>query len=150
MLAFAALLALASTAEDADPLKAGAKALGKGLHHKAFEHFRTAHRALGGQSAWEHAELQEGLCVCAAKLRKEKVAVSACHNASSLRSGDELPQRRVGASHSLLMAQGDARLMADPPDALGAWGIYRLAAKVAVRGESVRLERESRAAHKRA
>ena len=34
---------------------------------------------------------QEGLCVCA-KLRKEKVAVSACQNASSLRSTAEVRQ----------------------------------------------------------
>ena len=48
------------------------------------------------------------------------------------------------------VAQGEARLMVAPPDALGAWNLFHAAIAVAVRGESMRLERESRSALRRA
>ena len=77
----ALLLAHAHAAKEPDdPITAGHAALRKGLHHKAFEHYRAFHKSLG-RAAHEHAELQEGLCVCAARLRKEKVAITACENA---------------------------------------------------------------------
>ncbi len=63
-----------------DAIAQGHAALRKGLHHKAFEHYRAVHKSLG-KEAHGHTELQEGLCVCAARLRKEKVAITACENA---------------------------------------------------------------------
>ena len=47
-------------------LSAGHTALKKGLHQRAYQHYRTAYRH-DPVSMWEHAGLQEGLCVCAAK-----------------------------------------------------------------------------------
>ena len=106
-------------------LAAGHTALRKGLHHKAFEHYRTVHRHMTSD-AYDHTELQEGLCVCAAKLRKEKVAVSACANATSLR---ERSASSPPAPLPLLMAQGEAKLFAGEP--LAARATFRSAAKAA-------------------
>ena len=139
MLSIIGLLAIAVDTDD--PLVHGKTALNKGLHHKAFDHFKTAHRARG-QAAWDHGELQDGLCVCAAKLKKEKVAVSACLNSTALRPGDKAP-------HSLLMARGEASLMGERPDAHAAWRHFRVAVHVAARGEALRHEREAREALRR-
>ena len=70
-----------------EALSAGHTALRKGLHHKAYEHYKTYWRH-DPKSAFNHVELQEGLCVCAAKLRKEKVAITACDNATAIRAGE--------------------------------------------------------------
>ena len=60
-----------------EDLHAGRRALSKGLHNKAYNHLKNVHKAYG-KDAYDHAELQEGLCVCAAKLKKERVAITAC------------------------------------------------------------------------
>ena len=75
-LVVAAVATLASAADTSaadsreGKITEGHKALRKGLHHKAYEHFRSAWRH-SPDEAFEHAELQEGLCVCAARLKKE-------------------------------------------------------------------------------
>ena len=133
----------ASSDETVDStLAAGHTALRKGLHHKAFDHYKTVHRGLSTE-AYEHSELQEGLCVCAAKLRKEKVAVSACENASALRSSSSPPPPLP-----LLMAQGEAKLFAGEP--MAARATFRAAAAEAARKEALRLEKDAREAVRRA
>ena len=83
----AAVLCASPAADDATSANADVatlenarSALKKGMHNKAFEKFRELYRA-DPVAAWAHAEVQEGLCVCSAKLKKEKVAASACANA---------------------------------------------------------------------
>ena len=119
-------------------------ALKKGFHQKAFDHYRTVHRSLSSE-AYEHAELQEGLCVCAARLRKEKVAISACGNASALRERSSSPSP---PPLPLLMAQGEAQLFASEP--LAARSTFRAALRAAEAGEAFRLEKEARDAVRRA
>ena len=125
-------------------LSSGHKALKKGFHQKAFDHYKAVHRGLR-TAAYEHAELQEGLCVCAAKLRKEKVAITACGNASSIRERFASP---LPPPLPLLMAQGEAKLFAD--DAMGARSTFRQALRKAETGEAFRLEKEAREAVRRA
>ena len=121
----------------------GHEALRKGFHHKAFKHYREHHRA-NPQASWSDAALQEGLCVCAAHLKKETVAVSACANATAIRAQAPSPP----PSFPLLMAQGEAMLFADQPDE--ARTHFHNAAHTAARGESVKREKTARAAVKRA
>ena len=125
-------------------LSEGHKALRKGLHHKAFDHYRSAWRH-HPQSAHEHAELQEGLCVCAARLKKERVAITACENATAIRAkSDDAPP----PSLHLRMAQGEAALFNNQP--VVAREHFRLAAQAAASGEALRQEKDARDAIKRA
>ena len=82
---------------DHESIKEGHTALRKGLHHKAFEHYKAAWKT-DPRSAYEHVELQEGLCVCAAKLKKEKTAVTACENATALRTASGIGRNPRGAA----------------------------------------------------
>ena len=130
-----------------EDLAAARAALKKGLHQKAYKHLSAAHGALkkaDPQDAYGHAELQEGLCVCAAKLRKERVAITACENATTLhqRAGSG------GRSLPLLMAKGEAALFVGNP--LAARELFREAERVAAQGESLRLEKDAREALLRA
>ena len=70
------LLAWAALCEErgaeTDQLKSGQSALRRGEHQTAFDVFKTVYRSYSNpEDAWAHPELQEGLCVCAAKLKKE-------------------------------------------------------------------------------
>ena len=55
---------------DVATLENARSALKKGMHNKAFEKFRELYRA-DPVAAWAHAEVQEGLCVCSAKLKRK-------------------------------------------------------------------------------
>ena len=135
--------------EPGENLNAGHQALKKGLHHKAYEHYKLVHRAYK-REAYDHTELQEGLCVCAAKLKKESVAITACENATALRAGDAA---RRGAAPPppplhLLMAMGEAKLFASEPAA--AREHFREAERSAAARDALRHEKEARDAIKRA
>ena len=133
-----------SPTEDLEATLSAAKsAQRKGFHQKAYDHYKKAHRQLSGQSAWEHTELQEGLCVCAARLRKEKVAITACENATQLRASSP-----SSPPLSLLMAQGEAKLFAEEP--VSARVHFKHALKKAASGEALRLEKGARDALRRA
>ena len=143
------LLCAAPAADDATSANADVatlenarSALKKGMHNKAFEKFRELYRA-DPVAAWAHAEVQEGLCVCSAKLKKEKVAASACANASDLFAAE---QRAVPLA--LALAVGEARLMAG--DAAAAAAAFRDAVGIATRGEALRQEKEARDGLRRA
>ena len=127
---------------DVATLENARSALKKGMHNKAFEKFRELYRA-DPVAAWAHAEVQEGLCVCSAKLKKEKVAASACANASDLFAAE---QRAVPLA--LALAVGEARLMAG--DAAAAAAAFRDAVGIATRGEALRQEKEARDGLRRA
>ena len=88
-------------AEEGTELSEAKRALSRGLHHSAYDKLRKVYRA-SPSAAWEHAELQEALCIAAAKLRKQTVAISACANASALRSS-------TGRSIVFVMALGEVR-----------------------------------------
>ena len=113
MLAATTLVAAtaAAAADDGDTFSQGVQALRRGLHAKAWELLRTHYRALDPAAAWASAPLQESLCVCAVKMRKTALAISACRNASELRSPSAMPP----APLTLLMARGEARMMAGQP-----------------------------------
>ena len=150
VVAAAAFAVLASAADRAGDtagrdgmLSEAHKALRKGLHHKAYEHYRSAWRT-SPHTAFDHPELQEGLCVCAAKLKKERVAITACENASAIRAKSDLPPPPL----HLHMAQGEAALFDNKPAV--AREHFRLAAEAAAKGEALRQEKEARDAIKRA
>jgi len=126
----------------ADQLEVGRRALQRGLHNKAYEALLSFHGTLPPHAAWAHAELQEGMCLSAARLRKEKAAISACANATALRS----PGKKM--SVSLLMAVGEARLSAGA--AAEAAEYFGQAEALARRGDAVRHEKEAAAARQRA
>ena len=113
MLAASTLVAAtaAAAADDGDVFSQGVHALRRGLHAKAWELLRTHYRSLDPPVAWASRPLQESLCVCAVKMRKTTVAISACRNASELRSPSAMPP----APLTLLMARGEARMMAGQP-----------------------------------
>jgi hypothetical protein len=133
----------AAAADDGDAFSQGVQALRRGLHAKAWELLRTHYRGLDPAAAWASAPLQESLCVCAVKMRKTTVAISACRNASELRSPSHMPP----ASLSLLMARGEARMMAGQPSQ--AWDEFRSARDTAVRGEALKQEKEAEEAMRR-
>ena len=133
----------AAAADDGDVFSQGVQALRRGLHAKAWELLRTHYRALDPAAAWASAPLQESLCVCAVKMRKATVAISACRNASELRSPSHMPP----ASLSLLMARGEARMMAGQPSQ--AWDEFRSARDTAVRGEALKQEKDAEEAMRR-
>ena len=124
----------APEAADADTFAQGVQALRRGLHAKAWELLRAHYRS-DPAAAWESAPLQESLCVCAVKMRKATVAISACRNASDLRPSSH------SAPLTLLMARGEARMMADQPSQ--AWDEFRRARDTAVRGEALKQEKEA-------
>jgi hypothetical protein len=49
----------APAADSQPPLEVARRALQRGLHNKAFEALREAHRSLEPHAAWAHLELQE-------------------------------------------------------------------------------------------
>lgn len=124
-----------------DPFSQGVAALRRGLHAKAWELLRGAYKA-DPPAAWESAQMQESLCVCAVKLRKSSVAISACRNATTLRGPEHT------ASLSVLMARGEARMLAAAPRE--AWHEFRRAKTVASRGEALKQEKEAEEAVRRA
>ena len=95
------LPAARTRAEEGTELSEAKRALSRGLHHSAYDKLRKVYRA-SPSAAWEHAELQEALCIAAAKLRKQTVAISACANASALRPS-------TGRSIVFVMALGEVR-----------------------------------------
>ena len=115
-------------------LSDGHKALRKGLHHKAYEYFRSAWRH-SPEEAVKHIGLQEGLCVCSAKLKKETVAITACNNVTAIRSesASSTARSRIHAK-DLRMAQGEAALFENKP--VVAREHFRLAAEAAASGEA--------------
>ena len=145
MLAASTLVAAtaAAAADDGDVFSQGVHALRRGLHAKAWELLRTHYRSLSPAEAWASRPLQESLCVCAVKMRKTAVAISACRNASELRSPGHVPP----ASLSLLMARGEARMLAGEP--AQAWDEFREARDTAARGEALKQEREAEEAMRR-
>ena len=142
------LLAARARAEGAPGDVAGALAdakrqLARGMHRSAYDALRRAYR-VDPTAAWAHRELQEGLCMAAAKLRKEQVAITACANASTLRGATRARAKDI----PLLLALGEARLFAD--DATAATTHFAAAQKLAVDGEAMRLEKQATEALERA
>ena len=140
MLTLAACTVCAARDAD-DPFSQGVAALRRGLHLKAWELLRAAYKA-DPPVAWESAQMQESLCVCAVKLRKSSVAISACRNATTLRGPEHT------ASLSVLMARGEAQMLAGAPRE--AWREFRRAKTVASRGEALKQEKEAEEAVRRA
>lgn len=124
-----------------DSFLQGLQALKKGLYAKAWELLRTHYRT-DPAAAWADARMQESLCMCAVKMRKTTIAISACQNASELRSPTH------SASLTLLMARGEARLLAAQPQL--AWDEFRKAKEKAVSGEALKQEKEALEAMRRA
>lgn len=157
LLTRALLLLLASTrcaeqppAEEQEQLwESARRALKKGLHNKAFEAYSSLSKSLGPPDAvhWEkhpdkRLELQEGLCLSAARLRKEQVAIGACEAAGGAVRGGKR------ASVGMLMALGEAKFFDGKWEEAGAY--FAQAEAQARRGDAVKQEREAAEARGRA
>lgn len=125
------------------------RALKKGLHNKAFEAYSSLSKSLGPPDAvhWEkhpdkRLELQEGLCLSAARLRKEQVAIGACEAAGGAVRGGKR------ASVGMLMALGEAKFFDGKWEEAGAY--FAQAEAQARRGDAVKQEREAAEARGRA
>ena len=88
--------------------------------------------------------------MCAARLKKEKVAITACENATALRASEAAASSAPPPPPplTLLMAKGEASLFADEP--LAAREHFRAAARRAADGDALRQEKEARDALRRA
>ncbi len=124
-----------------DELAAASRHLKKGFFSKAYTILQQLHATLD-ERAYSHRELQEYLCICATKLRKEAEAITACANTTVLTPPSA--KRHV----LLVMAQGEARLYADDPEV--AHDLFSEAEALARKGDALRHEKEAREAQQRA